>query len=1741
MSKIIATAAIRGAHHYVTEAETKLNQALEAFGPDKKVAFPNTAYYLPLILALRGLKVETLKDCQEALNHARSLLPPLPAEQLWLPYLGDALDAGVATLIAEEIIEALKYVNGYKPEPPWLGFTDDAILRTQGIKLVDGRMPGFAACVGALPTNRDAVELARALQERNILVFMAGASNGRSMAEQLAEEGIDMNWDTFLVPYGKDVSTAVYALNFAARAAMTFGGIKPGSFDAARQILLYNKERVHAFVLALGSDPNVNGGQLISDEKYATAAGAINFGFPVIADVSIPQILPRGICTYEHVVSGISLDKIVHKAIEVRGLKLKIAKIPIPVPYGAGFEGERVRKENLYVEFGGKYSTAFELLRARPMDEVEDGKIELIGPDLDQAEEGGAMPLAVLVDVAGRNLKADFEPVLERRIHHFISCINGVMHIGQRDIPWVRLSKEAYEKGFRLKHYGEVLVAKFKDDFGAIVDKVQVKLVTDQAQVDQLLKEAREIYRQRDERVMGMKDEDVDTFYSCILCVPAGEEIVLADGSFVPVEKLIERAVESDGVQVLSWDGCGLTPRPVEELFINPAPAELIRITLKNGNALTLTPNHKVLVDRGDLEWVPARELKAGDGLLSAQTTGLNGAGESIKLIDLLPDDLLVQDEGFLAELREALLRKFGSWAVAAQKLQLDYHRLYAAFYENSNPKVHRRRLTLAEIKRICSTLGLSWDTVKTKIRRLGTLVGSTLHKQALDEELLYAAGLVASDGCVLRRGHGVSLQFTNAEPALIERFNQIMTATFGAKPRVYRVPPYKSSSRDGKLVVRARREVLVSRVNDQLAGRLMHGLGIGRGPDRREKWSGEIISTLPPKMIAAFLRGLFDGDGHVAGSRLLLTTRSFKEAQHIVLLLKKLGIHAYIARIKRGFQVGTKRHTDFFAWREKIGSEHPAKRAKLEAATFSGDRNHVSRTDVLPRRCGRLLHQIMIEANGQLQVTKLPVDYQSLRAWMAGKVRPSREKLRLVVEAIQSKVNSAQPALVELVGWCNSPLHIERVKRLERIKSTDRAVYNFSVSSTHNYMVNGVVVKNCQSYAPNHVCIVTPQRLGLCGAYTWLDCGASYEMDPHGPNKPVTKGICLDPVLGEWQGVNEYVRVASNGNLERVSMYSIMQDPQTSCVVGETELIIDGVPTPLGEFIEQHRGGERYRDSAALTLREGKTRLEPLVALQRFDAPEELIRLETKSGAQLVLTKDHELAVDRPDGMRWVRADQIKAGERLIALKHLRLPGQLPAVVELLPKDFRSRRQLPKSLSPELFYLLGLIASDGCITPRGRYERIIHFVNTDEELVQQFTGIYKELFPDCHLARKVKSAKPTTLRGRTIKPTRPCFQLSSNNSVLGLLAERLGLRVGSQGHWELGRLASLPEAHIAAFLAGVFDGDGSVRLRQYAGKWDIAEGYVCIADERAARHLQLLLRRLGIIGNLNKSGSVWKIVMHGANLRKFAEVIPAKHPEKQAVLASVRQLPGNGRLDKTQEEVLPYYVGQALAQLPACHEVLSPSTLYYYQSGRSRPVAANVQKVLEAAPETGLLRAALETDYFLDTVVTVETVSNTGKDRYERVYCLTLADIHCFFANTILIKNCGCFECIVAVLPETNGVMVASREYQGETPIGMTFSTMAGEVGGGVQTPGFLGVGKLYLTSEKFISAEGGIRRLVWMPSELKEEIKERLQKRLEEIGMPELFDKIATEKDATTTDELMAFLQKVGHPVLEMEAIIA
>ncbi|MBA7690181.1 Carbon monoxide dehydrogenase/acetyl-CoA synthase subunit alpha [subsurface metagenome] len=388
----------------------------------------------------------------------------------------------------------------------WLGAADDVILRERGIQFVDGTAPGFAAIVGAAPDVETAVNIARKLQERYLYVFMCAHHNGTTFAEQLVEGGVQLGWDTRLVPFGREITAAIYAAGFASRAALTFGGVQPGDF---RRNLLYNKNRIFAFVMPLGE---------VTDEWYATAAGAINYGFPVIADSDIPEILPTGVCTYEHVVSNIPHNQIVEKAIEVRGLKIKITEIPIPVSVSPAFEGERIRKEEMHCEFGGQRTPAFEWLRMRDISEVEDASVEVKGADVDSLEVGGKLPLGIIVEVAGRKMQPDFEPVLERHIHMFMNEAQGLWHMGQRDINWIRISRDAAKAGFKLEHIGKLLHAKFHDDYSSILDKVQVKLFTDQKQVEELRKQAQVVYAERDARLAGMQDEDIDTFYSCTLC-----------------------------------------------------------------------------------------------------------------------------------------------------------------------------------------------------------------------------------------------------------------------------------------------------------------------------------------------------------------------------------------------------------------------------------------------------------------------------------------------------------------------------------------------------------------------------------------------------------------------------------------------------------------------------------------------------------------------------------------------------------------------------------------------------------------------------------------------------------------------------------------------------------------------------------------------------------------------------------------------------------------------------------------------------------------------------------------------------------------------------------------------------------------------------------------------------------------------------------------------------------------------
>ena len=517
MSKLVAFAAIQGGYKVVSTAEGELRKALEAFDADSKIEFPNTGYYLPVIYSLTGMKVETLEDLKKPMEFARGLLPPHIKGANHLPYLGPLLDAGMAGIFSYEILEAIRilrepdfYLSQEDPDIEagkiWLGPADDTILRKRGVEFVDGSAPGFAAIVGAAPDVETAKMIVEDYQRRSLYIFCAANHNGQTLIDQLIEGGVQIGWNTRIVPFGPDISSAVFALGFANRAAMAFGGVQPGDY---RKMLMYNKDRIFAFVNALGD---------IGTEWAVAAAGCVNWGFPTLADTDIPEILPTGICTYEHVVANVAHDEMCQRSVEVRGLKTIVSEIEIPCSFGPAYEGERVRGADLYAQTGGGKSQCTELCKMAEMNEIEDGKVDVIGKDVGDLKEGDALPLGIYVQVAGREFVPDFEPIIERQIHHLVNYIQGVMHIGQRDISWIRISKAAVEKGFTLKDIGVVLHAKFHQDFGNILDKVQITLYTKKADVDKLTKRARGEYRTRDERVENMTDEDVETYYSCTLC-----------------------------------------------------------------------------------------------------------------------------------------------------------------------------------------------------------------------------------------------------------------------------------------------------------------------------------------------------------------------------------------------------------------------------------------------------------------------------------------------------------------------------------------------------------------------------------------------------------------------------------------------------------------------------------------------------------------------------------------------------------------------------------------------------------------------------------------------------------------------------------------------------------------------------------------------------------------------------------------------------------------------------------------------------------------------------------------------------------------------------------------------------------------------------------------------------------------------------------------------------------------------
>ena len=469
--------------------EGAVNDAIAKYGAEKEIAFPDTAYCFPTIYAATGVKVKTLGDLPACVGVLKSLITNRED-------LGQALNAGLATAVGAEIIEGLKYAEGGDPyaNESGIGFVPDPIIRSLGVPLVTGDIPGVAVVLGKADNAADVVSVVKDYQSKGIMTFLVG-----DVIEQCIEGGVKMGLELRVIPLGHDVTSVIHVVTVAIRAALIFGNVQPGDLGG---LLEYTKNRVPAFVNTFGA---------LNEVVVSAGAGAIALGFPVVVDVDLGENQVPGalesVCDHAQTVK---------KSLELRNIKIKVKELPIPVAFAAAFEGEIIRKADMHNECWSSKNPNAELFVMRELCEVEDNMITIIGKDLDEEKD---LALATFVEVAGKKMQVDFEAVIERKFHAWFNYMEGVMHTGQRNQVRVRVSNAAFENGLRLKHFAEVLYVMIMDEFDAVVDKCQITLITDPVEAAKFRDEvAMPRYNQRDDRLASMTDESVDRYYTCILC-----------------------------------------------------------------------------------------------------------------------------------------------------------------------------------------------------------------------------------------------------------------------------------------------------------------------------------------------------------------------------------------------------------------------------------------------------------------------------------------------------------------------------------------------------------------------------------------------------------------------------------------------------------------------------------------------------------------------------------------------------------------------------------------------------------------------------------------------------------------------------------------------------------------------------------------------------------------------------------------------------------------------------------------------------------------------------------------------------------------------------------------------------------------------------------------------------------------------------------------------------------------------
>ena len=409
----------------------------------------------------------------------------------------DVFMSGVATALCAEFIEVLKYIDGAVPyEAPCYGHLADAVIRELGVPLVTGDIPGVAVILGKAPSAQEAADLVKSYQSQGILITLVG-----DVIDQLEEVGYKTGANVRVIPLGKDVTAVIHVVSVALRAALIFGNVKPG--DAAT-LMDYTMKRVPAFVNAFAP---------LNDVIVACGAGAIALGFPVITNQEDVARVPKSLICQK------DISKWNATSLEARDIKIKITNIDIPVAFASAFEGEIIRRKDMQVEFDGSRVDCAELVHTCDASEVEDHKITVVGPEVDDMELGSKNSIAYVVKVAGKTCSLTLNR-LSSVNSTTTSTVSRVYTIQDSVICSVSVSALTHlmqdsESNISVKFS----IHRLRMNLTQLLINVKLLFIQILAECTRIRHEvAIPIFEKRDDRLNTLTDESVDVYYSCILC-----------------------------------------------------------------------------------------------------------------------------------------------------------------------------------------------------------------------------------------------------------------------------------------------------------------------------------------------------------------------------------------------------------------------------------------------------------------------------------------------------------------------------------------------------------------------------------------------------------------------------------------------------------------------------------------------------------------------------------------------------------------------------------------------------------------------------------------------------------------------------------------------------------------------------------------------------------------------------------------------------------------------------------------------------------------------------------------------------------------------------------------------------------------------------------------------------------------------------------------------------------------------